>query len=133
MKWKLLFQITPSVTWNDASNDVSKNDKQLVQLKNDENKSDAFLAAGNAERTFFTVCGSNASKKRHYERRDATDDDDDDEDEEESDDENVAQRRRLISDDDEAGKCVRASIQETVQKKCSIIVFKLFLVKKSIF
>jgi hypothetical protein len=121
-----LFQITPSVTWNDASNDASKNDKQLVQLKNDENKSDAFLAAGNAERTFFTVCGSNASKKRHYERRDATDDDDDDEDEEESDDENVAQRRRLISDDDEAGKCVRASIQETIQKNVQQLFLNYF-------
>ena len=110
-----MFQITPSVAWNDGSNDdVSTTDKPLLKLKNEENKSEQFLAAGNAERTFFTVCGSNASKKRHYERRDATEDDDDEEGDE-SDDENVAQRRRLISDDDDAGKCVRASIQVFIQ------------------
>jgi hypothetical protein len=58
------------------------------------------LAAGNAERTFFSVCGT--SKSRRYD----VDDEDD------SDEENVAQRRRLISDaDDDADKNVRASIQ----------------------
>ena len=73
-------------------------------ITNDDKSGDAAflaLATGNAERTFFNVCGPS----RRY--KDDVDDDDD-----ESDEENVAQRRRLISDgDDDVDKNVRASIQ----------------------
>lgn len=81
-------------------------EKPILQLKSDDTSSvDAFLTAGNAERTFFSVCG--ASKSRQYDVGNDVDDGDDD-----SEDENVAQRRRLISDvEDDAEKCVRASIQ----------------------
>ena len=101
------FQITPSVAWNDDSEPIV-DEKPLVQLQNDDtSKNEQFLAAGSAERTFFTVCGAKSSHKRHY-KCDTEDDDDDDD---ESDDENVAQRRRLLSDENDAANSVRASIQ----------------------
>ena len=83
-------------------------EKPILQLKSDDTSSvDAFLTAGNAERTFFSVCG--ASKSRQYDVGNDVDDGDGDDD---SEDENVAQRRRLISDvEDDVEKCVRASIQ----------------------
>ena len=75
------------------------------------------MAAGNAERTFFTVCGTSASQKRHYTTSSSHDNDEEEEEDDESDEESVAQRRRLISDEDEvdAGKNVRASIQAPIQ------------------
>ena len=105
----IFLQITPTVAWNDVGNSTPTSmttidEKPILQLKSDENSVDAFLAAGNAERTFFSVCG--ATKSRQYDVSNDVDDEDD------SDDENVAQRRRLISDvEGDADKCVRASIQ----------------------
>jgi len=89
------------MTWNGTGENVE--DKPLVHLNNDELTSianESYLAPGNAERTFFSVCGNNSTTHGYG----------DDEGEEEESDEEGEQRKHLINDQT-SPTCVRASIK----------------------